>query len=306
MPRQVTIRIMRFGSPKQDSQAVEPFVRLHKWTLSSKKKYLRLAIIIFLFVKEGTVEKTESYFNSIKDWAQENSGYNVFYFQYFDKETADEQDDICNNFFGLADAEGNLKFDIWYSNKISLKKVTEMIQENVTCIIHFFLGNCYLNFVRYYSQNYSTKLGTVLLRWFEVAENKGCLDKYQLKQLHNFAWVCGNNWWTLFLIDVVDSIRNTMSVKCWDRMQRGLQFLKYSYSIREVHTPHTQKHHCQTRSTSHSKHSCENFVTSKICKVSTIAGSSIVFHYLVLFLKIRQSNILPDLYEYVHAFSVVE
>ena len=62
--------------------------------------------------QEPTVEKTESYFNSIKDWAASNTNYQVFYFQYFDKESAADQNDICNNFFGLADAEGNLKFEI--------------------------------------------------------------------------------------------------------------------------------------------------------------------------------------------------
>ncbi len=81
----------------------------------------------------------------MKDWAESNADdFSVFYFQYFDKETSENQvgtkvldhhrsqnerkitnktwhtfppppqrqDDICNNFFGLASAEGDLKFDI--------------------------------------------------------------------------------------------------------------------------------------------------------------------------------------------------
>ena len=62
----------------------------------------------------GSVDDTEEYFEGVKEWASAtgaDNGHVVYYFQYFDKETEDEQDDVCNNFFGLATAEGVEKFD---------------------------------------------------------------------------------------------------------------------------------------------------------------------------------------------------
>ena len=61
--------------------------------------------------QETSAEKTESYFTETKTWAESNTDTPVFYFQYFDKETSENQDDICNNFFGLCTAEGEAKFE---------------------------------------------------------------------------------------------------------------------------------------------------------------------------------------------------
>jgi hypothetical protein len=57
------------------------------------------------------VDRTEEYFTDVKEWAAENSDIPVFYFQYFDKKTSENQDKICNNFFGICTAEGVAKFD---------------------------------------------------------------------------------------------------------------------------------------------------------------------------------------------------
>ncbi len=61
--------------------------------------------------QETSVERTQEYFEGIKDWAENNQEVPVYYFQYFDKETEENQEDICNNFFGICDAEGIAKFD---------------------------------------------------------------------------------------------------------------------------------------------------------------------------------------------------
>ena len=62
-------------------------------------------------LQETSEECTEVYFKDVKEWASENSDTPVFYFQYFDKETFENQNDECSNFLGLCYAEGDAKFD---------------------------------------------------------------------------------------------------------------------------------------------------------------------------------------------------